>query len=199
MRSVHGRATVEKLDALPCLPEVVVFDLDDTVWDGDIDMTSGPPFRLKKQKVEAKKGDSVSLFRDTSEIFGWLQARGVRAAVASHTSTPRWAEAALQLLKTEPAGVSFAMVAGIKEMHGASKNKHLTKIASRAGCTTADLVFYDNARQNIVDGEAIGVVSVHTPYGLSWESFAEGFVEFNRRRGGPMCEEGSDDEHEDDG
>lgn len=192
VRSAHGRAAAEKLDTMSSFPAVFVFDLDDTLWDGDIDMTSGPPFRIKARKIEAKKGDSVSLFRDVPEIFAWLQARNLRAAVASHTSTPRWAEAALQMLKIDPAAVSFAMVAGIKEMHGASKNVHLRRIASRAGCDLADMVFYDNARFNIVDGEEAGVVSCHTPYGLSWESFVEGLTDFSQRYAPAAADDGSD-------
>merc|ERR1712216_767043 len=103
---------------------------------------------------------------------------GHRAAVASHTGQPRWAESVLQMLRTAR-GTSFSAVASIKEMHRAetvanrSKAVHLSKIAARAGCELHEMVFFDNMQHNICDGESVRVTSCHTPQGLTWAKVAE--------------------------
>merc|ERR1711874_81239 len=119
----------------------------------------------------------VTLFPDVAEIFEWLEASGHRAAIASHTGEPRWAEAALQTLKTSK-GTSYSTIAPVKEMHRAetvsqrSKAVHLQRIASRAGCDPTDMLFFDNMQHNILDGQSIQVTSCFTPNGLTWESIA---------------------------
>jgi len=179
--SAHGLSAVRQIEGLPILPKVFIFDLDDTVWEGDIDMTGGPPFLSTGEGlVASKKGGSVHLFRDVLEIFGWLHEREHRAAVASHTSTPRWAETALSLLQT-CRGATLAGIAGVKEMHGACKTQHLKRIATRVGCCPEDMVFFDNAYFNIVAGDEAQVTSCHTPRGLSWNSFAAGCAAFAAR------------------
>jgi len=179
--SPHGRRAAELLESLCFLPEVFVFDLDDTLWKGDVDCTEGPPFRLNGQReLVARHGTGVTLFEDVPEIFEWLHGTGQRAAIASHTSTPDWADMALTLFKTAT-GVTYSKIAGVKEMHGASKTVHLTRIAKRAGCERQSMVFFDNMQYNIDDGEAVDVLSSFTPRGLTWDKFLECLIEFDRR------------------
>jgi len=197
--SDHGRAAVNQLRSLCFLPEVLVFDLDDTLWEGDIDRTAGPPFKPGGGGLlQSKKGCSkVTLFRDVPEIMEWLREDRIRGAVASHTSTPRWADSALTLLRTS-GGADLMSVCGIRECHGARKTVHLEKIATRAGCHPSEMVFFDNMRYNVQDGEAVQVTSCYTPDGLSWEKVVECLIEFDRRatrrRAGSS---GGDDEDDD--
>lgn len=185
-----SRSRVEAVAEELCfLPDVFVFDLDDTVWRGDIDLTTGPPFSVAEDaqgKVSAKDGDGVTPFPDVAEIFDWLEASGRRAAVASSTGRGDWAEKALQLLKTTR-GTPWASIASVKEMHRAesvanrSKAVHLRRIAERSGCQPEDMLFFDNMPHNIEDGEGIQVTSCYTPGGLTWSSVHAGLVEFDRR------------------
>mmetsp|Transcript_4914 Transcript_4914/g.13730 ORF Transcript_4914/g.13730 Transcript_4914/m.13730 type:complete len:246 (+) Transcript_4914:122-859(+) len=181
------RAEVEGLlEGLCFCPEAFVFDLDDTLWRGDVDLTAGPPFPVDGRAVVAKDGQGLELFPDVPQIFDWLDAGGRRAAVASSTGRGEWADRLLQLLQTG-GGVPFAQVAAVREMHRAesvanrSKAIHLKRIAERLGCQPHDLLFFDNMAHNIEDGESIGVTSCYTPAGLTWASVASGLVEFDRR------------------
>ncbi|CAE8585171.1 unnamed protein product, partial [Polarella glacialis] len=178
-----------ELAALCFLPEVLVFDLDDTLWEGDVDMTSGPPFRPEGGSdglVTARDGDSLRMFQHAEEIFSWIEASGLRAAVASHTSQGPWAEVLLATLKTER-GTSYSSIAAIKEMHRAetvanrSKAVHLRKIAQRAGCELHDMVFFDNMSHNVEDGESVHVTSCFTPQGLTWAKFLQCLQDFDSR------------------
>jgi len=181
--SEPGRQALAQLEALSVLPEVLVFDLDDTLWKGDIDCTSGPPFKIQGRQVRAKAGDFVELFPVVSEIFTWISAQGLRAAVASHTSTPRWAETALAGLRATGTARSFATIASIKEMHSKKKSFHLRRIAEQARCEPESMVFFDNMHYNIVDGEKAGVTSCLTPVGMTWAKVVECLTEFDRRHG----------------
>eukprot|EP00931_Biecheleriopsis_adriatica_P089897 TRINITY_DN63969_c0_g1_i1.p1 TRINITY_DN63969_c0_g1~~TRINITY_DN63969_c0_g1_i1.p1 ORF type:complete len:223 (+),score=44.13 TRINITY_DN63969_c0_g1_i1:67-735(+) len=189
-QTVFDRCHVEELiDSLCFVPKVFVFDLDDTLWEGDVDRSGGPPFVVKegaRQQLTSNAGSGVVLFPDVVGIFGWLEAGDHRAAIASHTGEPRWAEAALKILKTEQ-GTAFHTIAPVKEMHRAetvaqrSKAVHLRKIAERSGCDPTEMVFFDNMEHNIADGESIEVTSCFTPDGLTWESIALTLAEYDRR------------------
>merc|ERR1712232_799071 len=76
----------EELMAIPPkhLPNVLVFDLDDTVWRGDLDRTAGPPIVLgDEQKLVTADGTFVTPFADVPDIFSWIEERGHVAALAS--------------------------------------------------------------------------------------------------------------------
>eukprot|EP00933_Yihiella_yeosuensis_P041238 TRINITY_DN35651_c0_g1_i1.p1 TRINITY_DN35651_c0_g1~~TRINITY_DN35651_c0_g1_i1.p1 ORF type:complete len:292 (-),score=68.34 TRINITY_DN35651_c0_g1_i1:41-838(-) len=183
------------------LPEVFVFDLDDTLWRGDIDLTSGPPFLCKGVpeagkngtekkpsgfQVWAKNGETLHPFPDVPDIFDWLEAGERRAAIASATGRGDWAEHLLRQLQTSR-DTSFSSIASIKEMHRAetvanrSKAVHLRKIAQKAGCELCQMVFFDNMEHNIKDGESVGVTSCFTPDGLTWSKLRDSLLEFDRR------------------
>lgn len=180
--SKAGMDALKKIEVLLYLPEVFVFDLDDTLWEGDLDTTTGPPFCLKEDGlIEAKNGDSVCLFKEVMEIFDWLDSCCYKAAIASHTTTPHWAEGVLKSLQTSR-GAKYTSVASVLEMHGAQKSVHMKRIAHRCRVNTQDMVFLDNMDYNIQDGRSAGVVSCHTPDGLCWKKMTECLVEFDKSR-----------------
>lgn len=184
------RHEVEELVKGLCfVPQAFVFDLDDTLWEGDVDRCGGPPFTVEDgetRRLHSKAGSGLALFPDVVDIFNWLEASELRGAIASHTGEAPWAESALQALKTA-GGKTFSAVAPVKQMFRAdavaqrSKAVHLQRIADKLGCDPREMVFFDNMEHNVLDGESIDVTSVFTPDGLNWSSMATSLVEFDRR------------------
>jgi magnesium-dependent phosphatase-1 len=177
--SERGQRAEQELSELSELPNLVVFDLDDTLWIGDIDMTSGPPFSTDGPAlpVLAKKGghgDKVVPLPDVPEIFDWLEIQGIKFAVSTHSYKPKWAEEVLNLLETT-CGTKYAdlLALPIGEVQKKTKDVHLKAISAAAGCACADMVFFDDKDHNVHDGKKVGVTSVTTKDGLNWDKFVE--------------------------
>lgn len=190
--SDRGVLAEQELAVLSTLPSIVVFDLDDTLWVGDIDMTTGPPFRTDGRglPVLAKvggHGDKVVPFPHVPEVFDWLEANSIKAAVSTHSWKPEWAAEVLDILETS-GGTKFSdlLVAPIgKEVQKKSKDVHLKALAAASGCACEDMVFFDDKDHNVKDGRKAGVVSCTvTSEGLTWDKFVQCLRDFEQKRTG---------------
>lgn len=190
--SDRGRIAEQELASLSILPSIAVFDLDDTVWVGDIDMTSGPPFRTDGRglPILAKNGghgDKIVPFPDVPEIFDWLEAHEMKVAVSTHTFKPSWAEEALSLMETAR-GTKYTdlLVCPIaSEVQRKNKDVHMRAIAVGTGCECQDMVFFDDKDHNVKDGRRAGTVSCMVASdGLTWDKFVQCMREFEQKRAG---------------
>jgi magnesium-dependent phosphatase-1 len=183
------------LQNLSYFPECVVFDLDDTLWYGDVEYTNGAPFTALKsqqngcsysppvQKILDNRNVPFELFPNVSNIFSWLHAHGGRLAIASRTSTPRWADEALSLFEG-PAGVTLNSLLEAKECYLACKSNHFRAISKNMNVSFDKMLFFDNEQMNINVAQSLGVCSVFTEYGLNWERFVRGLVLYDNFRCG---------------
>lgn len=185
----------EQLKSLSVLPSVFVFDIDDTIWVGDIDMTSGPPFRQEGRglPVIARKGghgDKVVPFLDVPEVFDWLEAQGIKVAVCTHSSRPSWANGVFEVLETA-AGTKYADLLAVPidpKVRTKDKNVHLLELATALACPSGDMVFFDDKDHNVKCGTKAGCTSVCTPQGLTWDLFVQCCAEFEQKKtGNPEC------------
>ncbi|ORX67671.1 hypothetical protein DL89DRAFT_269434, partial [Linderina pennispora] len=77
------------------LPELIVFDLDFTLWSCWIDThTNGPPYRLAaNNKVKDRYGDTMELFSDVPRVLDLImQLPNTRIGIASRTDRAEWAK-----------------------------------------------------------------------------------------------------------
>ena len=158
------------------LPRAVVFDLDDTLWAGEVDCTGGPPFRRLdvSQTIYCRDNCPVRLFDDVLGVFDALADRGVPVAYASRTWKPKWAEAALKLFYCGKEGrESMWSVSQAQGWGDCSKVKHLNEIAVSLDCTVDSFVFFDNEMRNIRDIQPLGTVCGYCPEGLTGKVFLD--------------------------
>jgi len=83
------------------LPQLIVFDLDFTLWDCDgtwCDCLS-PPFRLRSGQVLDANGRSVQLYSDVQKILDHCEEQNWKIALASRTEQPAWAKELTVLLR----------------------------------------------------------------------------------------------------
>ncbi len=69
------------LSEIDILPKAVVFDLDDTLWGGEVDRTGGPPFVRQdaRHSVQCRQRVPVRLFDEVPRIFDHLFDHGIPA------------------------------------------------------------------------------------------------------------------------
>ncbi|MHC4873266.1 MAG: magnesium-dependent phosphatase-1, partial [Planctomycetota bacterium] len=110
------------------LPELVVFDLDFTLWDcgGTWCDCLRPPFARKDGQVYDSYGYHVRLYDDVPEIITDFLAKGCRLALASRTERPRWAEQLIRLLDVEK---HFHY----KEIYPSEKTRHFRSLQNDSG------------------------------------------------------------------
>merc|ERR1712151_953970 len=81
--SERGLKAEEQLGSLSVLPSVVVFDIDDTLWCGDVDLTTGPPWKQEGRGLpvfaaKSGHGDKLIPFPDVPEVMDWLEIQGIK-------------------------------------------------------------------------------------------------------------------------
>ncbi|KAH0476843.1 MAG: hypothetical protein KVP17_003046 [Porospora cf. gigantea B] len=185
------------------LPELFVFDLDDTLWAGDVDIYFKPPFSLdlkRKQQVNElplyprlkdSRQSPFECFPDSLSILHWIVEQGVDVAFASRTTTPKDAQQALTQLFVPRKGASqqpdedlldprvdnrYSDLASLS-VHSAwgdvDKKRHLKEIADATGVEFKNMLFFDNEKRNITTAKRLGVPCCWCRDGLSWAVFKE--------------------------
>jgi magnesium-dependent phosphatase-1 len=88
------------------VPQLIVFDLDFTLWHPEMYELAGAPFRKDDRGVvTACDGEEVHLFPDVHAILCEIAHssvfQGTEVAVASSTSYPEWARECLRLIEVK--------------------------------------------------------------------------------------------------
>jgi magnesium-dependent phosphatase 1 len=166
------------------LPRLVAFDLDATLWEPEMYLSDGPPFKPHPKApgclVDAA-GEKMFLLGESRAILTELATEEKWAATAvayvSRTEHPRWAAACLKLFQVAP-GLSMHDVGAEQEIYPGGKQKHFTRIAERTGLAFESMLFFDNEGWNVKEVAELGVVSVHTPRGMTAAAWREGLEAF---------------------
>ena len=110
------------------LPELVVFDLDFTLWDcgGTWCDCLSPPFTESIDSVYDSQGRHVHLYPDVLPILDELDNLSLPMAIASRTERPDWAHELVELLGI---GERFQF----KEIFPGSKVTHFQNLQEASG------------------------------------------------------------------
>ncbi|CAE7784246.1 LEUA [Symbiodinium pilosum] len=154
------------------LPKLMVFDLDGVCWSPEMYQTKGgPPYSLVAPGVvKNSKDEEIKLFDGVFAVWKMFhspQARshGVRVAVASSSRRNK----AIPLLETMEIlpGVSMKDIIDWRlfEMYyrrGEGKRPHLEALLSKTGVAPSDVLFLDDAAENIRSVRPLGVHAAQT-------------------------------------
>lgn len=196
---------------MPPVPRVIVFDLDGTLWSPEMYQLwgGGAPFKASDRAGQLKDrsgaavnlmGESLELLRSFATDPRWS---GVYLALASTCDEPEWARECLEkfaIPTARGATVTMGSLFHFHEIyHASSKATHFQRIlekanaharergsgrgASSAPIGFADMVFYDNQRDNVADVSPLGVHCVYTPRGMEAGAFARGLEGWAAARG----------------
>jgi magnesium-dependent phosphatase 1 len=174
------------------LPKLVAFDLDATLWEPEMYLLSGPPFKVDPQNDQYLvdgSGERIELMGYSRQILLELATderwRGTTVAYVSRTDCIAWAKACLKLFKISP-GLVMHDVALEKEIYPGCKCTHFQRLYERTGIKYEEMLFFDNERWNITDVAPMGVCSIYTPRGMTkeaWHSGLQAFSEASKARG----------------
>ncbi|CAE7650845.1 unnamed protein product [Symbiodinium microadriaticum] len=176
---LFSQPTISDVKSLPLL---MVFDLDGVCWSPEMYQTKGgEPYSLVAQGlVKNSRDEEIRLFPAVQAVWKMLhspeaRSRGVRVAVASSSRRHK----AVPLLKTMEIvpGVSMWDVIDPKlfEMYyrrGEGKRPHLEALLSKSAVSPSDVLFVDDAEENVQSVRSLGVQAVHLPQGLTQEAWS---------------------------
>lgn len=148
------------------LPELIVFDLDFTIWDcgGTWCDCLCPPFTRKEGKVTDNAGRAVRMYQDIPEVLDFCDSKSIPMAVASRTEQPAWARELLGLLEIRD---RFAFA----EIYPSSKRKHFRALGEASGIPYENMLFFDDELRNINECSTLGVTCIHVPRGFERSLF----------------------------
>lgn len=196
-RAVSPTYAVDELPAGARLPRLVVFDLDNTLWTPELYTLRhvpgyadvSPPGPVPDRDVWLVDG-AVDVLHELATSARWRDS-GVRVAAASRTNKGPWARALLDQFCVPvgagqpPAGPLSALIPHV-EIRPGSKVVHFKRLAQATAVPYEDMLFFDDARGgkfgNCEAVASLGVLSVHTPRGLTRELFASALREFAARK-----------------
>ena len=132
--------------------ELVVFDLDFTLWDAGgtwCDHLS-PPFKVSSKGVSDARGKIVNLYPDAIEIFQVIEDKSIPMAIASRTEEPEWARRLLELL-----GIRDKFK--YEEIFPGSKVTHFNNLNEKSGIEFSKMIFFDDEPRNTIEVGDLGV------------------------------------------
>ncbi|KAI8504661.1 Magnesium-dependent phosphatase 1 [Branchiostoma belcheri] len=157
-------------------PDLVVFDVDFTLWPFWVDTHVSQPFKKTSDgRVVDRHNYVIKGYEDVPEILEWMSQQGYTMAVASRTDDPEAMRKALKLL-------DWDKYFTYKEIYPGSKTHHFQRFHEQSGVPYSKMIFFDDEERNIYDLNRIGVLSLLVARGMTTQVLKEGLEQFARER-----------------
>ena len=176
---------------LSALPELVVFDLDNTLWTPELYTlrqipgyaTAEPPGPLAGRDVWLLDGAAAAL-HELATCEAWSE---TKVAVASRTNKARWAELLLQDMEIPGCpGRRVNDLLARSEIYTGDKQRHLSRLHESLGIEYDRMLFFDDAKGgkygNCEPVARMGVLSQHCPDGLTVDVWKSALEEYASRK-----------------
>jgi magnesium-dependent phosphatase 1 len=165
------------------VPDLVVFDLDFTVWPFDCHKDRHMPFAVAGQKIVDAWGRDASPYPDVPGIITELVERGIRVAYASRNPSVDHLEALLRAIAIAPKNrpdikslwdvlPSADYIQAYSSGLSRAKTKHFSALQRVTGVPFARMLFFDDDHTNITTAAAQGVIAINVMQtGVTREGF----------------------------
>jgi magnesium-dependent phosphatase 1 len=156
-------------------PDLIVFDLDYTLWPFWVDTHVYPPFcRASSGKILDARKHEVKCYPEVPQILSELHSCGVQMAVASRTACDTEAIDLLRLFEWDK---YFAY----REIYPGDKTSHFKKFHKNSSIPLSRMLFFDDEDRNIYDVSRLGVTCVLVEDGMTKEVLEKGLSLFAGR------------------
>eukprot|EP00111_Clytia_hemisphaerica_P001955 TCONS_00005508-protein len=155
------------------LPEMVVFDLDETLWPFWCISHVEKPIKKcdKTGRVTGNDGKIVSLYQGAYDLIHNLHNHGFTLGIASKTPVGNFAKEVLHALEIRDFFTYDVMAPRCKKFH-------FDELSKQSAVHYKDMLFFDDNPGNIYDINSLGVTCVHVEKGLTIEDVLNGFQKF---------------------
>ncbi|KAI8853702.1 magnesium-dependent phosphatase-1 [Chytridium lagenaria] len=163
----------EVLESLTYLPELVVFDLDCTLWHPWIDSMHGGPFTAHPSDPKVildRTQRPLTLYHDVPAILKTFHQYGIKIGIASRTPGIEWAFEALEVYMLEDGNGERVPM---KMAHFSELKQKLTR--------TTSMLFFDDESRNIKCNCWQSRVTSILVSGVSISSIVEGLQKHQER------------------
>jgi len=157
-------------------PQLMVFDLDFTLWDCDgtwCDCLS-PPFKIRSGTVLDARQRPVTLYPDVRKILDECDRQNLDMALASRTEQPAWAR---DLIELHGIAHRFSHL----EIYPTSKLKHFSALRTKSSIDYKQMLFFDDEIRNITEVSSLGVNCIHVTNGLNHCIFRQALNHFKQQ------------------
>ncbi|RLN86474.1 hypothetical protein BBJ28_00004696 [Nothophytophthora sp. Chile5] len=181
------------------VPELVVFDLDFTMWFPAMDEVHGERFAKDPVTgvVTDAVGEQVHFYPEVEAVLSVLQTdpqfRDTKVGVASRTEEIEYAKTCLGLMDVVLRGEdaeeggdvvkkSLRSIADYVTIYPGDKTTHFKELKKKSEIAFEDMLFCDDDADNVKDVGGLGVTCVHCPEGLTVASFLQGMEAFQNAK-----------------
>ena len=172
------------------LPELVVFDLDFTVWPFDCHKDRAMPFTRNETNVYDYRGRIANCYHDIPSIIGFLVDNNVPIAYASRNPSRDHIIELLKfsVIKTKKGTMNLWNIlpnpnylqAYSSGFYGYAKNDHFNRLNIITGVDFNKMLFFDDLPQNIDQAKTKGITSIQLgKSGVTMELFKMGLKLYN--------------------
>ncbi|GAA5965426.1 hypothetical protein JCM3765_002375 [Sporobolomyces pararoseus] len=182
------------------MPQMVVFDLDYTLWDLWVDTHVTPPLKRKGKEdvnqIYDKYGQQMCFYPEVPGILMDLHKSKIHIAAASRTHAPKAARQALtellipgsidsdDLLRAAKAKKEQELVSSINlfdsmEIYPGSKISHFQELHKKTGIPYSEMVFFDDESRNR-EVTKLGVTFVLVSSGVNRRLFESGLESWRK-------------------
>ncbi|MEM9367786.1 MAG: magnesium-dependent phosphatase-1 [Planctomycetota bacterium] len=156
-------------------PQLIVFDLDFTLWDcgGTWCDCLSPPFSGQGERVVDRDGRCIRLYEAVMPVLDHCDQQSIPMALASRTEQPRWARQLLALL-------GIAKRFQHSEIYPSSKLRHFEALHEASSVTMDQMIFFDDEMRNIREVGTLGVQCEFVEDGLTRSQFEQALKTFAR-------------------
>lgn len=158
----------KKIDSL----DLIVFDLDYTLWPFYVDCCD-PPFKKTDKNVVDTCGEKIEPYPHSTIILQKLSALGYKIGIASRTAAIKDAGVLIDLFGWKQYIDYLAIYPGCKV-------SHFTQFKKQSEIPFERMLFFDDEERNIVDINRLGSVAILVGEGVSSNVVAEGLEYFVR-------------------
>ena len=159
------------------LPELVVFDLDETLWPfWCISWVKKPITKHKETGMLTDSiGQHVTLYEGAHDLVHKLYNHGLTLGIASRTTVGPFAKEVLDALNI---GNLFTY----DVMKNVGKKHHFAVLSKESAVNFNDMLFFDNDMGNIYDVSQLGVTSIYVENGLTAQNVIDGIKRFQEKK-----------------
>ncbi|ODV90189.1 hypothetical protein CANCADRAFT_43866 [Tortispora caseinolytica NRRL Y-17796] len=149
-------------------PQLVVFDLDYTLWLSDTNSTAlwcdthiDPPIKSinNGKAVQGRHGVTAEFYPEVPDVLRSLKASGIKIVAASRTHTPETARQMLRELRVH--GQRAIDYFDALEFGTGSKISHFERIKKKFDVDYSQMIFYDDEERNRDVQRQLGVLFVY--------------------------------------